>query len=244
MFLSMVYGGLEILDKESDYENPRQSQILSVAQDIVYGVSEGKKWTPKHVGLGSTLHQSTRSKKLVTLFHRAGHCLPYTDLLRVDTALAEHSLSTMDKETGNILPVNLTPTRFTHFTADNIDINDSTLDGKDTFHATQVAAWQRGPIEMNVLAEVNASSSEKKLKVPEVMNKLIPIHFIEGKSEPRFKQPVEIETFQVKKDTCIVATEAWCKDMAFHIKRQSQEIPEYGLPLITHCVMIATRLQL
>ena len=109
----MLYGGLEILNKESDYENPRQSQIRSVAQDKVYGVSEGKIWTPKHVGLGSTIHQSTRSKMLVTLFHRAGHCLPYIFLLRVDTALAEHSLSTMEKETGNLLPVNLTPTRFT-----------------------------------------------------------------------------------------------------------------------------------
>ena len=145
MFLSMMYGGLDILNKESNYENPRQSQILSVAQDIVYGVSEGKKWTPKHVGLGSTLHQSTRLKKLVNLFYRAGHCLPYTDLLYVDTALAEHSLSKMDTETGNLLPVNLTPNRFTHFTVDNIDINDSTLDCKDTFHATQIAAWQRGP---------------------------------------------------------------------------------------------------
>ena len=33
---------------------------------------------------------------------------------------------------------------FTLFTADNIDINDSTLDGKNTVHATQMAAWQRG----------------------------------------------------------------------------------------------------
>ena len=65
----MMYGGLEILDKELNYENPRQSQILSVAQVIVYGVSEDKKCTPKHVGLGSTLHQSTLSKKLVNLFH-------------------------------------------------------------------------------------------------------------------------------------------------------------------------------
>ena len=59
IFLSVMYGGLDILDKESNYENPRQSQILSVAQDIVYGVSEGKKWPLKHVGLGTTLHQST-----------------------------------------------------------------------------------------------------------------------------------------------------------------------------------------
>ena len=30
------------------------------------------------------------------------------------------------------------------FSNDNIDILDASLDGKDTFHATQVAEWQRG----------------------------------------------------------------------------------------------------
>ena len=42
------------------------------------------------------------------------------------------------------MPHSLKDKVFTHFTADNIDINDSTLDGKNTFHATQMAAWQRG----------------------------------------------------------------------------------------------------
>ena len=132
----------------------------------------------------------------------------------------------MDTETGKLLPVNLTPNRFSHFTADNIDINDSTLDGKDTFHATQVAALQRGPEEMIVFATVNASSSERKLNVPEVMNTLIPVHVIEGKSEPRFKQQVEIITFQANQGMCREAIEAWSKDMAFHIKRQTQGVPE------------------
>ena len=43
--------------------------------------------------------------------------------------------------------------KFTHFTADNIDFNDSTLDGKNAFHAT-AAAWQRGPstdVQLNYL---------------------------------------------------------------------------------------------
>ena len=132
----------------------------------------------------------------------------------------------MDTETRNLLPVNLTPNRFTHFTVDNIDINDSTLDGKDTFHATQVAAWQRVPEEMIVLTTANASSSERKLNVPEVMNTLIPVHLIEGKSEPRFKQQVEIKTFQANQGMCREAIEAWSKYMAFHMKRRTQEVPE------------------
>ena len=70
-----------------DRENPEEEEecnptighvnakVLNVAQDMVYGVSCGKKWTPKHIGLASTLHQATRSKDLLRLFNKAGHCL-------------------------------------------------------------------------------------------------------------------------------------------------------------------------
>ena len=36
------------------------------------------------------------------------------------------------------VPPNLVPGKFVHFAVDNIDILDESLDGKDTFHATQV----------------------------------------------------------------------------------------------------------
>ena len=51
----------------------------------------------------------------------------------------------MDAEIGTVISANLVEGRFTHFTADNIDINECTLDGQNSFHATQYAAWQRGP---------------------------------------------------------------------------------------------------
>ena len=53
----------------------------------------------------------------------------------------------MDAETGPVVPSNLRANRFIHYTADNIDILDSSLDGKNTFHATQMCAWQQGPGE-------------------------------------------------------------------------------------------------
>ena len=71
------------------------------------------------------------------LFHNAGHIISYNDIPRIDTTLSEHTLKSMDLETGAVIPPNLCKERFVHFTADNIDINDSTLDGKNTFHATQ-----------------------------------------------------------------------------------------------------------
>jgi hypothetical protein len=75
----------------------------------------------------------TRSKQLANLFHTAGHILNYHDVLKIDTGLAEKSLESLDVNTGCFVPPNLKDKVFTHFTADNIDINDSTLDGKNRY---------------------------------------------------------------------------------------------------------------
>ena len=132
-------------DEEEKQLNPRhnsrarnQEHLVetSIAQDLVYSVSGGRRWTPKHVGLGSSLHQATRSEDLVEMFHSAGHTISYRDVRRVDTALAKHTLSTRNTRNGTVIPVNLVEGRFIHFTADNPDINEGTLDGQNAFHAT------------------------------------------------------------------------------------------------------------
>ena len=91
MLLRLLFGGEALLHGETveGKEAEARCKVLSCAQDIVYGVSGGKKWTPKHIGLGSTLHQVTRSKDLVKLFSKAGHILSYDQIFQVDTSLAE-----------------------------------------------------------------------------------------------------------------------------------------------------------
>ena len=44
---------------DDDRECQIQARVISVFQDMVYITSGGKKWTPKHIGLASTLHQAT-----------------------------------------------------------------------------------------------------------------------------------------------------------------------------------------
>ena len=53
MFINLSFGGERLFDEESieEKENDIHSKALAVAQDIVYEVSSGKKWTPKHIGL-------------------------------------------------------------------------------------------------------------------------------------------------------------------------------------------------
>ena len=147
---------------------------LSIAQDIGYGESSEKKWTPKHVGLRCTLHQVTRSKDLVNLFNKDGHFLSYNQILQKDT---ESVLSSLNPDTGNVVPPNLNRGNFIHFSADNTDILDETLDGKNTFHATQIAAWQRGSEDVPFVDGVRPSN-KRSLDAPESMDKVEPIHRI------------------------------------------------------------------
>ena len=134
MFLNLMLGGEKLLEENegehSENDSLRHCRILSIAQDIVFSVSGGNCLTPKHIGLASSsLHQATRSKDLVHMFYRAGHIISYHDILKLDTALAENTLQTMSTD-GSVLPPNLVKDRFVHFFADNIDINDRTLNGK------------------------------------------------------------------------------------------------------------------
>lgn len=126
----------------------------------------------------------------------------------------------MDSETGAVTPLNFIPGRFTHFTCDNIDINDSKFDGKNTFHATQMAAWQRG-LEHDMMMKDLKPSSRESLQVPQVMEKIFPAGIIEGTACPKSTGNTKREWFQKTDDKGSVA-KATAKDMAFFFKRQNE----------------------
>ena len=132
-------------------------------------MSGDRRWTPEHVGLSSSLHQATRSKKLVKRFHNACHIISFLDVGRVDTAFAKHTLSTMNAKNGTVIPVILAEGCVIHFTADNKDINEGALDEQNTFHATQYAAWQRSPESVGVLQKITPTK-RATLEVPDEMN--------------------------------------------------------------------------
>lgn len=225
MFLRLMFGGQALLEmdqednEQQDKESRIQTKILSIAQDLVYNISGGKHWTPKHLGLASTLHQATRSKELVQIFHNAGHVISYDNILQVDSALAKKTLDSMDPVTGAVTPPNFIPGRFVHFTCDNIDINDTSFDGKNSFHATQVAAWQRGPEADMGLQNINPSTSTT-LQVPAVMEELTPALILEGKAEPKSTDNTEMEWFSDGAENQ-AAVQAQATDMTFFMHRQA-----------------------
>lgn len=74
--------GKQPIRQQNAQVRKQENRVLSITQDLVYSVSRDRRSTPKHIGVGSSLHQVTRSEKLVEMFHNAGHTISYLDTNR------------------------------------------------------------------------------------------------------------------------------------------------------------------
>ena len=174
----------------------QKTHIMSIAQDIIFTSSNGKKLTPKHIGLALSVHQATRSKSLIQLLNSSGHCIGYDKLQRVTTSIAQHQVDLFEQNGNLFIPENINPSRFLQFAADNIDIIEETLDGKGTFHGTQMAIFQRGP-SSDVEHPGTIFSNDRVLKsLPNQYNKLVPSNFTKNdKPIVRFKEPANVKDY-------------------------------------------------
>ena len=73
-----------------------------------------------------------------------GHCCSYDEMRATDTSIAAEVLAKA-QEYGTVVPTNTVPGLFLQLAADNTDINEETLDGKNTTHATSMVVFQRRP---------------------------------------------------------------------------------------------------
>ena len=77
-----------------------------------------------------------------------GHCCSYDELRAADTSIAAEVLAKAD-EYGTVVPSNIAPGPFLQLAADNTDINEETLVGKNTTHAyihgciPETAVWTK-----------------------------------------------------------------------------------------------------
>ena len=113
-----------------------------LGQDIIHSASHGRVKTPKHVGLAMSVRHMTGSKTIINILNRMGHCSLYEEVEAVDTSLAME-VAAKSSLFGVVTPSNILPGVFIQAAADNNDINEETLDGKHTTHATAVALYQK-----------------------------------------------------------------------------------------------------
>ena len=131
---------------------------------------------------------------LVNLVRNAGHCASYDQVRCIDTALARHILDRYVANGYTVVPSTLMEKKFFQFAADNIDIIEETLDGKGTFHATQIAVFQRGKADQQ--QEEITMAKETTLKATEEIHRLQTPPEYQGRPNPKFSVNVEYDWFK------------------------------------------------
>ena len=128
MLICMLCAGeVDTTDDSNDKLNVVLKRKILICQDIVFLVSRGRKYTPKHVGIGVTVYQATRSKELVERFHTVGHSKSHETVLRLDNAIRNDTFGRYNTNGNVIAPRNFTEnshSSYTRYAIDNIDINE------------------------------------------------------------------------------------------------------------------------
>ena len=183
--------------------------------------------TPKHIGLGLTLHQATRSEKLVDLFHAAGHTIGMDTIRRIDTTIASDIIDRFNKNGHIYIPNELvpySPSRIVLASCDNIDVLEETIDGKNTFHCTQMMLWQRGPA--NIRSDIDIKHINRAKTI--TRDSLDQFHKLDHASMPVGERPkpvsnlppdLEIEKWFNESNNQV---ESKMKNMAWIIARMCQ----------------------
>ena len=119
---------------------------------------------PKHVALGIAVRHMTRSKELITMLSRMGHCSSYDDVEAMDTSIAKYIIAKTDIF-GVVLPSNMSTGVFVQVAGDNNDINEDTLDGTRTTHATTLVLFRRGQFGPAPKPKVYADQTKRKCTI-------------------------------------------------------------------------------
>ena len=141
-------------------ENER-TRVVSIAQDLVYAESKGKKFTHKSLALGMTVRQITGSVRLLRILHGLGHTASVATVYKHDTALAIASSRGEDI----IIPRNINPGLFATIVWDNNDFNEETASGKGTTHVANGIMLQNGTALLG--DPITVSKSCRTLQAPE-----------------------------------------------------------------------------
>ena len=127
-FLNYLLAG-----QAEDHTPKVQRLVTSLGQDILRAVTKGHWKLPKHILLCMTLRHLFRSKELVTMINRFGHCDSYVFSLELETAIATAVNTCSSVLTSQIVLQPPAPSVF-HSEFDNFDVFISTLEGQTSAH--------------------------------------------------------------------------------------------------------------
>ena len=148
-----------------DISSSENAKVVSIAQDLIYAESNGKKQTHKSLALGMTVRQMTGSVRLLRILHGLGHTASTATVYRHDTALAILSSDGAGKEIT--IPRNIIPEAFTTIVWDNNDFNEETVFGKGTTHVANGIIVQNKEAGQKLGERISVSKKNRTIVAPE-----------------------------------------------------------------------------
>ena len=116
-----------------------ERQVKNKKSDVVRSSLE----MPLQLAVGIAVHQAVGNKQLITMLHGFGMSVDYNRILRVEAQIEASVLKRMELNDGLYIPPDLVLGRHVFFAVDNVDFAEDTPDGKNTFHGTAMAIYQR-----------------------------------------------------------------------------------------------------
>ena len=105
-------------------------------------VSHGIEKTPKHIGLAIAVKSETGNSSLITMLNKLGHTSSYSTLERMETSLGSMYMEQYLRD-GVVIPACIHRGLFVQVAADNNDLQEETIDGKNTTHSTAIVIYQK-----------------------------------------------------------------------------------------------------
>nr|XP_023018838.1 uncharacterized protein LOC111507725 [Leptinotarsa decemlineata] len=131
------------LFEEAEYG--KTSQLAAIPSNIILGLfDKSHRRNSFHVGLGLHLYHHIPSKHILDTLSSLGLTCSYNEVRQVTTSLAKQEID----DRGNVYvpkclgQVSNEKNNYIRASIDNFDLNEETLDGKRTTHATAMVVFQ------------------------------------------------------------------------------------------------------
>lgn len=133
-----------IIDDSSYDEVNKTTPKAIIPCNIIMALSDKEyKRNYFQIGLGIYLYHLVRSKEIINILAEVGFCCPYNDLRQLTTALAKQGISdNFVYLPPGIETVSDEKRNYIHASIDNFDLNEDTIDGKNTTHCMAMVVFQ------------------------------------------------------------------------------------------------------
>lgn len=172
--------------KSESYE--RVKKVLALFQIIYYDIHNGHKRTPLHMMIAQAIHDTCKSKSLITALNHFGLSISYNELVRYHDDLTSYVAKNCDKKVP--LPSHFDTGTFTICAFDNFDHDEATLSGIGSTHDTVAVLFQEKSNDIHKKPQI---SNTNVVRGEKVLQTILPCQQLKEFFKPAQKPTIPLD---------------------------------------------------